>query len=541
MADSSWSSSWPARRSSARGTMSQQPRDRQPAALQEPQRGHLALLLGRTVAQIGLEDRLLAHGEDLVAVPLLEQPGTDHAAKHLTGDGLHVAGREPLVAAHHRSERSTSCGHVRRVQADSWCGTPFPAALGWRPQPQQIDHASLRQPPGGGRYRLPATGPSGTPATAGSPMRRRRVTSVPGRALARRSSSTSWPISHSPRPRRLATGAVRKASGRPRSRMVTWIQPPPTLTVTVTGCASSDPYRMALVAASLTARTRSSTTSSGMAAGTSAKLCRMARRSSARQLGEPANEVSMSCPLPALRLLPWADAMVWPRLTRPRAPRLRAAGAGRAGSGSAWQAEAMTAGASSTTVRCPEAWGGATPRPYACASTGGWLARSRACCAWLDASRSSASRPRRSRSWRRVALSRSSSATLLSRSRRAARSWRRLARRAPEERQASPSSSAPSRPSPAATSSSWPWVKPVIDWSKTETELALVLARTASPSTTASTTASTRNNAAMLPPVALEWLGSGAARVPTPVGLRKRLAFPHRLRRPTGVGTRAAP
>src|SRR6266508_911464 len=110
-------------------------------------------------------------------------------------------------------------------------------------------------------------------------MQRRSVTSVPGRALARRTSSTSWPISHSPRPRRLATGAVRGTAGRPRSRMVTSIQPPRTLTVTVTGCASSDPYRMALVAASLTARTRSSTTSSGMAAGTSAKLCRMARRS----------------------------------------------------------------------------------------------------------------------------------------------------------------------------------------------------------------------------------------------------------------------
>src|SRR6266496_2537053 len=182
----------------------------------------------------------------------------------------------------------------------------------------------------------------------------------------------------------------------------------------------------------------------------------------------------------------------------------------RAGSGSAWQAEATTAGASSATVRCPEVRVEAT-KPYACASTGGWLARSRACCAWLDASRSSARRPRRSCSWRRVALSRSSWATLPCRSRCAARSWRRLARRAPEERQASPSSSAPSRPSPAATTSSWPWVKPVIDWSKTETELALVLARTASPSSTASATASTRNNAAMLPPVALEWL-SGLSR-----------------------------
>src|SRR6266511_1010943 len=183
------------------------------------------------------------------------------------------------------------CGHVQRVQADAWCSTPFPVR--W----------------------------------AGA---RNRTTRSRHRAVSHLVAA--------------GTGCRPPGGGRPRSRLGTWIRPPPTLTVTVTGCASSDPYRMALVAASLTARTRSSTTSSGMAAGTSAKLCRMARRSSARQLGEPANEVSMSCPLPALRLLPWADAMVWPRLTRSRAPRLRAAGAGRAGSGSAWQAEATTAG-----------------------------------------------------------------------------------------------------------------------------------------------------------------------------------------------------
>jgi hypothetical protein len=82
---------------------------------------------------------------------------------------------------------------------------------------------------------------------------------------------------------------VRGVAGRPRSRMVASIQPSRTLRVTVTGCASPDPYRrMALVAASLTARTRSSTTSLGMAPGASAKLVRMARRSSARQVGEPA-------------------------------------------------------------------------------------------------------------------------------------------------------------------------------------------------------------------------------------------------------------
>src|SRR6266571_1932443 len=114
-------------------TVAEQPRDRQPAVLQEPQRGHLTRLLGRTVAQIGLEDRLLTHGEDLVAVLLLKQPGTDHAAKHLTGDGLHVACREPLVAAHHRSERSTSCAHVRRVPSRFLVQHAIPSPAGLTP------------------------------------------------------------------------------------------------------------------------------------------------------------------------------------------------------------------------------------------------------------------------------------------------------------------------------------------------------------------------------------------------------------------------
>src|SRR6266511_1151109 len=452
MADSSWSRSWPARRSSARGTMSQQPRDRQPAALQEPQRGHLALLLGRTVAQIGLEDRLLAHGEDLVAVPLLEQPGTDHAAKHLTGDGLHVACRAPLVAAHHRSERSIAFYVVwPRAESPGRCLVQhaIPSPLGWRPQPHHPITPSCGQPPGGGRYRLPATGPSGTPATDG----------------------------------RLDPAATDPDGHRDRLRVVGPVQ---------------------------------DGVGGGLADGQDQVVdhlvrdggwhLRQAVSDGAPQLGKAARRAGKR----GFHVLPPAGVAA-------------TAVGGRYGVAAADPiARPPTSG--------QRGWpGGATPRPYACASTGGWLARSRACCAWLDASRSSASRPRRSRSWRRVALSRSSSATLLSRSRRAARSWRRLARRAPEERQASPSSSAPSRPSPAATSSSWPWVKLVIDWSKTETELALVLARTASPSNDTSTTASTRNNAAMLPPVALGWLGGGAARVPVPVGLRKRLAFPHRL------------
>jgi hypothetical protein len=88
------------------------------------------------------------------------------------------------------------------------------------------------------------------PAESPRDMHWRRGTSIPGRAFARRNSSTNCPISHSPRPRRLIRGAVRDG-GRPWSRIVAWIQPPCTPMVTWTGCASQDPYRMALVAASL--------------------------------------------------------------------------------------------------------------------------------------------------------------------------------------------------------------------------------------------------------------------------------------------------
>jgi hypothetical protein len=49
------------------------------------------------------------------------------------------------------------------------------------------------------------------------------------------------------------------------------------------------------------ARASSSTTSPGMAAGSCCKLVRTARRSPARQVGEPATETSSYRPLPALR------------------------------------------------------------------------------------------------------------------------------------------------------------------------------------------------------------------------------------------------
>jgi hypothetical protein len=123
-------------------------------------------------------------------------------------------------------------------------------------------------------------------------MHWRRGTSIPGQAFARRNSSTNCPISHSPRPRRLIRGAVRDGGGPVAHRRLdpAALHPDGHLDrLEVAG-----PYRMALVAASLTARTRSSTTSPGMAAGSSCKLVRTARaparhgRSAMRQGDFPA-------------------------------------------------------------------------------------------------------------------------------------------------------------------------------------------------------------------------------------------------------------
>jgi hypothetical protein len=89
--------------------------------------------------------------------------------------------------------------------------------------------------------------------------------------------------------------------GAARPRIVASIQPPCTPMVTLTSWMLQEPTQDALVAALLTASTTSSTTSPGMAAGSCCKLVRPARRSPARQVGEPATELSGYRPLPALR------------------------------------------------------------------------------------------------------------------------------------------------------------------------------------------------------------------------------------------------
>src|SRR6266702_2882532 len=386
MADSSWSSSWPARRSSARGTMSQQPRDRQPAALQEPQRGHLALLLGRTVAQIGLEDRLLAHGEDLVAVPLLEQPGTDHAAKHLTGDGLHVAGREPLVAAHHRTERSTSSAHARSVlgrflvrHAVPGCAGLAPAtatdrsrqlasATWWRPVPV-AGHRAIGHPGDGGVADAAAQGYQRPWAGLGKAQLVDQLADQP----------QPTPAKARHRSRARGDGASPVADGH--------LDP---------AAADPDGHRDRLRVAG--------PIQNGVGGG----------------LADGQDQiVDNIAPDGTWHLLQAASDGT---------PQLGKAGR-RAGKRNLHLLPPTFVVATAARV------------PYACVST----------------------RSVRFSSWRRAVLSRSSLAILPSRSRRPASCCRRLARRALDQLQASPGSSTSSRPSPAATTSSWPWVKPVIE------------------------------------------------------------------------------
>jgi len=121
-----------------------------------------------------------------------------------------------------------------------------------------------------------------------------------GRPLARRNSSTNCPISHSPSPRRLIRGAVRDGGGpgcgsSPRSSRLAPDGHLDRLEV-------AGPIQDGVVAASLTAKSRSSTTSAEMvASGSCCKLVRTACRSPARQVGEPAKETSIYCPAPALR------------------------------------------------------------------------------------------------------------------------------------------------------------------------------------------------------------------------------------------------
>jgi hypothetical protein len=155
--------------------------------------------------------------------------------------------------------------------------------------------------PRSGRYSLLPTRPSrNTPS-----LRSRReicigegVTSVPERAFAGRNSSTNCPISHSPRPQELVRGAVGCGAAPVEDRRLdpAALHPDGHLDrLEVAGLIQD-----ALVAASLTSRIRSSTTSPEMAADSCCTLVRTVRPSPTRPGRRGGKEPSSYCPLPAL-------------------------------------------------------------------------------------------------------------------------------------------------------------------------------------------------------------------------------------------------
>jgi hypothetical protein len=81
------------------------------AAGQELQRGDLAGLLAVTVGQVGLEDRLAADGEDLVAVLFLQQPGRGRLTGQMPCRGLDLGGGQPLLP-HRSSPPGGMPGHL---------------------------------------------------------------------------------------------------------------------------------------------------------------------------------------------------------------------------------------------------------------------------------------------------------------------------------------------------------------------------------------------------------------------------------------------
>ena len=81
--------------------VAEQPRHRQPPAGQESKRGDLACLPRAAIGQVRLEDRLVAHGEDLIAVLLLKQPDRSRAAEQQTCRGLNLVSGQPSMTHHH--------------------------------------------------------------------------------------------------------------------------------------------------------------------------------------------------------------------------------------------------------------------------------------------------------------------------------------------------------------------------------------------------------------------------------------------------------
>jgi hypothetical protein len=140
------------------------------------------------------------------------------------------------------------------------------------------------------RYSLMSTRPLRNSPSRRRGMHRPRVTGVPGRAFARRNSSTSCPINHS-QVRRGSSGerfGDAGGPGRGSSPRSGRLHPDGHLD----RLDGAGPIQDGVGGASLTARTRLSTASPGTTAGSCCALVRTARRSPARQVGQAATETS---------------------------------------------------------------------------------------------------------------------------------------------------------------------------------------------------------------------------------------------------------
>jgi hypothetical protein len=116
--------------------VAEHPGHRQATAGQELQGGDLAGLLGGAVGQVGLEDRLLADGEDLVAVLFLRQPGPGRAAGQVPCGGLDLADGQPLLP--HRSSPPESLPRYLIVAVSrGWAGLRAVADGGGVADPEQ--------------------------------------------------------------------------------------------------------------------------------------------------------------------------------------------------------------------------------------------------------------------------------------------------------------------------------------------------------------------------------------------------------------------
>src|SRR6266571_1073549 len=127
--------------------VAEQARYRQAMAGQELKSGDLAGLLGAAIGQVGLEDRLVADGEDLVAVLFLQQPGRGRAAGQVARRRFDLAGGQPLMP-HRSSPPEGMPRHLIVAVLAGWAGLGAVADGGGVTDPEQVGELERVTPAG---------------------------------------------------------------------------------------------------------------------------------------------------------------------------------------------------------------------------------------------------------------------------------------------------------------------------------------------------------------------------------------------------------